>query len=107
MAIRVPRGKSDEKLERIIEALDRYQADHPQAEIELYRRNPVSVRVRVLDPGFSGKSDVQRSLYVWRYFDDLSEDEQGDIHMLLLLTPDETETSPASMEFDHPLPSRV
>jgi hypothetical protein len=107
MAINIPRGKSDEVLDKIIAALNQYEADHPQAQIDLYRQNSVSVRVRIIDPGFVGHSKPQRSQHAWKYLGPLPEDVQGDISTLLLLTPDERKMSFANFEFDDPIPSKL
>src|SRR5579862_4264631 len=79
MSINIPRGKSDEVLDQIREALHDYETDHPAAEIDLYRQNSVSVRVRIVDPGFAGQNKPQRSQQVWRYLGKLSEEVQSDI----------------------------
>ncbi len=105
MAINVPRGKSDEVIDRIIAALRPYERDRPRAEIDLYRQNSVSVRVRVVDPDFAGQGKPQRSQLAWKYLGELPEDVQGDISTILLLTPDEKKMSFANFEFDDPIPS--
>jgi stress-induced morphogen len=105
MAIRVPRGESDASLESIKKALQSYQEDHPSAEIELYRQNSVSIRIRIIDPDFAGINRAERNDKVWKYLDAISDDEQGDISMLVLLTPDETSRSMANLEFEDPVPS--
>jgi stress-induced morphogen len=105
MAITIARGGSDTTLECIMKALRAYEGDHPQARIDLYRQNPVSVRVRIIDPDFEGRSKVERSNIVWRYLTDLSEDCQSDISMLVLLAPDEIEKSFSNLEFEDPIPS--
>lgn len=107
MAINIPRGNSDEIIDKIREVLHGYEADHPQARIDLYRQNPVSVRVRIVDPEFAGKSKAVRSQEAWTYLDHVPEDVQSDISLLLLLTPDETKASMVNVEFDDPLPSRL
>jgi hypothetical protein len=107
MTINIPRGKSDEVIEQIKMALQSYQDDHPSAQIDLYRQNPASVRVRIIDPDFAGIGKVGRNERVWKYLDKLSEDDQSDISMLLLLTPEETKISFANFEFDDPVPSRL
>jgi stress-induced morphogen len=107
MAIRIPRGGSDAIIESIERALQPYQQDHPSSEIDIYRQNSVSIRVRVIDPDFAGMSRVARNDRVWKYFDQLSDEEQGDISMLVLLTPEETRASMANLEFDDPIPSRL
>lgn len=105
MAIRIPRGSSDMILACLIDVLRTYEADHPQAQIDLYRQNAVSVRVRIIDPAFAGLSRVERSRKVWRYLDALPDETQADLSTLLLLTPDETKGSFANFEFEDPVPS--
>jgi len=61
MAIQIPRGNSDGIIDQIIAALDGYEADHARAQINLYRQNSVSVRVRIVDPDFAGQGKPQRS----------------------------------------------
>jgi hypothetical protein len=107
MAIRIPRGKSDEVLEKISKALTSYQADHPRAKIDVYRQNAVSVRVRIIDPEFTGLGKPQRSQHAWSYLGQLPEEVQSDISTVLLLTPSETKKSFANLEFDDPAPSKL
>lgn len=94
-------------LEKIIEALELYESEHPHANIDLYRQNSVSVRIRIIDPDFSGLGKSQRSQIAWRYLGTLAEDVQSDISTVLLLTPDETTKSFANLEFNDPIPSRL
>lgn len=105
MPITIARGQTDEVIETIMEALRRYQADHPEAAIDLYRQNQVSVRIRVIDPTFVGKGRSQRSEYVWKYLEKIPEEAVSDISTVLLLAPEETEKSFANMDFDNPIPS--
>lgn len=107
MAISIPRGKSDEVIEKIISALRTYEADHQSARIDLYRQNSVSVRVRIIDAGFRGKSKPQRSQQVWSYLGSLSDEVQGDISTVILLTPEETKMSFANFEFEDPVASSL
>jgi hypothetical protein len=107
IAITIPRGKSDEVIDAIIAALRAYEADHQQAQIDLYRQNSVSVRVRIIDPDFASQGKSQRSQHVWRYFEQLPEEVHSDISTVLLLTPDETKKSFANLEFDEPIPSKL
>ena len=107
MSINIPRGQSDATIEGIIESLRVYEADHPNARIDLYRQNPVSIRIRIIDPDLASRNWVERNGYVWKYLDSLDEDSQSDISSLILLTPDETERSFANFEFEDPVPSSV
>ena len=107
MSVEVIRGKSDKAIDAIRAALQKYQKDHSNARISLYRQNSVSVRVRIIDPSFEGKGKPERNELVWHYFRGLSEEVQSDISMLLLLTPNEVKSSFANMEFDDPVPSKL
>ena len=107
MAINIPRGKSDEIIQRIIEALRPFEVDHPKSQIDLYRQNSVSVRMRIIDPDFAGQGKPQRSQLAWRYLGQLPEEVQSDISTVLLLTPDETKMSFANLEFEDPIPSKL
>jgi stress-induced morphogen len=76
-------------------------------EIEVYRQNSVSLRVRIVDPDFAGVSRADRHEIVWRYLEKLPESVQSQVSLLLALTPDETKVSFANYEFDHPIPSSL
>jgi len=107
MAIRITRGKADKTIDSIKAALASYQRDHPSAGIDLYRQNAVSVRVRIVDPSFTGQNKVERNQRVWQYFDDLPDNVQSDISMMVLLAPSETTMSMANLEFEDPVPSKL
>ena len=107
MAIRVLRGKSDTVIDRMIETLQEFQADHPKSQIDLYRQNSVSVRIRIVDPDFSGLTKADRSKATWKYLNSLPDEIQADLSALILLTPDETKKSAANIEFEDPIPSRL
>ena len=104
---KITRGVSDPTLDRIIQALKTYEADHPDSQIDLYRQNSVSVRVRIIDPAFAGCNKIERSKSVWHYLNELPEDIQSDISTLILLVPDETGMSFANYEFNEPIPSSL
>jgi stress-induced morphogen len=97
----------DEQVQQILDLLTAYERAHPQAQIEGRRHNPVSIRLRIIDPDFQGMDRIAREPAVWKLLRQLPEEVFVNITMLLLLTPEETEHSLASQEFDHPLPSRV
>ena len=107
MAVTIARGAADSQLDEFVSALEKFQADHPNAEISLYRHGRYSVRVRIVDPGFAGESKTQRHRVAWPYLLGLPEETLSDLSSLLLLTPDEKGTSFANFEFDDPLPSRL
>ena len=99
MSIKIRRGHSDPVIEEIISALKIFEADHPNARIELYRRDRFSVLIRMIDEDFSSQNRAERNHNVWKYFDLLSEETQSDISSLILLTPEETSTSISSIDF--------
>jgi hypothetical protein len=107
MSIRILRGDTDPVIEQIIQALKIYEDDHPNSEIALYRQNPVSVRIRIIDPNFARHNKIQRNRSVWNYLGKLAEDTQSDISTLILLTPSEIESSFANFEFNDPVPSSL
>lgn len=101
------RGKSDSALEAIVKSLAKYETAHPRAEIMAYRQNSASIRIRVVDPDFANVSRSDRHDAVWGYLEGLSEDVLSQISVLLALTPDERPISIGSLDFDHPIPTKL
>ncbi len=99
--------KIDDRLQAIADALAQYEVQHPNAHVEVYRQNSVSIRVRIVDPDFAGISKADRHDAVWAFLQDLPEEQQAEISVLLLLVPDEVQMSFANYEFDNPIPSRL
>jgi hypothetical protein len=97
----------DPQLKHVFGSLAKYGAKHPSARTEAYRHNSASIRVRIIDPDFQGHDRVERETNIWRLLEDLPEVVQTEITLLVLLTPDEAETSFASFEFDNPSRSRL
>jgi hypothetical protein len=106
MPVRVARGKADASVRDIVRLLERYQAEHPDAEIDVYRKSRFSIRIRIIDPEFRPLSRSQRSQLVWPLLRELPEETLADVSMVLLISPEERESSLGSQEFDDPLPSR-
>ena len=107
MSIKLRVKRPDPVLRQIRDALEKYDDAHPQAEIEAYRQNSVSVRIRILNPEFAGKSRAQREEEVWAVLNELPEEAVAEISLLLLLTPEEAARSFANSEFDDPIPSKL
>lgn len=104
--MRQVKKKLDRYVRQILETLKReYGSAHPQAKIEAYRYNPASIRIRIIDPDFKGMNRVERDDLVSAILDTLPEGVRAEIMILLLLTPQESKTSPMSQEFDHPAPA--
>jgi hypothetical protein len=97
----------DRQVQQILDILAAYERTHPQAQIEGRRHNPVSIRLRIIDPDFQTLDRLEREPDIWQLLRKLPEEVFANITMLLLLTPEEAEHSLASQEFDHPIPSRV
>ena len=98
---------ADAQVQQVLDVLDQYKGDHPNAQIEVRRQNSVSIRIRIIDPDFDGLDRVDREPSVWNVLKTLPEEVFTNITMLLLLTPDETEGSLANQDFDDPIPSRL
>ena len=107
MAIKLRVKRPDPILRQIANALGEYDKTHSQAQIETYRQNSVSVRIRVLNPEFAGRSRTQREEEIWALLNKLPEETLAEISLLLLLTPVEAKNSFANSEFDDPIPSRI
>lgn len=106
MAINIPRGKKDKVIEKVIAALRNYAKASPGAQIDVYRQSPVSVRIRIIDPAFVGLGKAVRHEKAWHFLEQLPEEVQGDISMLVLLSPEETQMSLSNIEFDDPVRSQ-
>jgi hypothetical protein len=105
MAIKIKTKKLDAVLKAILKVLEKYAQTHPNAEIEAYRYNNVSVRIRVIDPDFKRLSRGEREKELWELFEELPEEIVAEISLLIMLTPAEAKKSFASMEFDDPIPT--
>jgi stress-induced morphogen len=98
---------ADPCLEEVIQALEKYKADHPQARVDAYRYNPASIRIRVIDPDFGGKSLADRDEAVWKFLEELPEGVMGHVSLVLPLTPSETNESLANLDFEKTLAARI
>lgn len=105
MAVTLRGKRPDVVLKQIIAALNHYAEQHPRADVEVYRHNNVSVRIRVIDPTFTGMSRADREDDLWAALQKLPEEMVAEISLLLLLTPQEAKKSFANVEFDNPVPS--
>lgn len=106
MAIKI-RGRSDRALTQVKKVLSTFTAEHPKADIVIYRYSPVSIRIRIIDSVFAGVSRADRHETVWTYLEALNEEVLRQVAILLLLAPKETKKSFANVEFDNPVPSEL
>ena len=89
-------------------ALKPYLERHPNAQLDSYSQNSVSIRIRVIDPDFDGLDRGKRHDLIWDYLEKaLPEHLIQQVTVLLLLTPDETDTSYSNMDFEDPIPSNL
>ena len=94
---------TDPQVQDIYAVLAPYQAAHVNAQIDVRRRHEVSIHIRVIDPDFRGMRRVAREDLFWPLLHQLPYETLADVTILLLLTPEETATSLANMEFEHPV----
>src|SRR5262245_22269653 len=80
--------------------------DHPpKYPPRAYRYNPASIRVRVVDPRFKGKSFFERLDMVRPVLkENLPEETWWDIMVILCLAPDEVKEAPANRLFEKAIP---
>ncbi len=83
-------------------------------QVDAYRYNSASIRVRVIDSSFEGLSRVKRDAKVEKVLKTLPPRTQGDIVMLLTFAPSELEDPQKhlrenfmNMEFEDPSPSEL
>jgi stress-induced morphogen len=94
--------------ERIVELLKLHYRRHPKKyPPAAYRYNSASIRVRVVDEDFRGKSRVDRDAMVGPLLEQLPGETYADIMILLLLAPEEIDDSLMNLEFENPTPSRL
>ena len=78
---------------------------------DAYRYNSASIRVRVVDPRFEGKSAEERDAMVEPLLDQLPERLQADIMNLITIAPGElsdfNRLSLVNLEFEDPSPSQL
>ena len=83
-------------------------------QVDVYRYNPASIRVRVIDSRFEGLSLQDRDALVEPHLDTLDEKTQADIMSLFTFAPSELVQTPKTFkqfvrntEFDDPSPSML
>jgi hypothetical protein len=83
-------------------------------QVDCYRYNSASIRVRVIDPGFEGMPREKRDARVEKELKSLPEDTQRDIVTLFTFAPSELQQTPATFreyllntEFEDPSPSML
>lgn len=90
----------DSAVEQIAAALEGYEQAHEGAACLVYRYNPASIRVKIIDRTFHGWSKGERHDYAWGFLRRLPEDVLAQISMLLCVEPGENAS--LDMEFHEP-----
>jgi len=83
-------------------------------QVDSYRYNSASIRIRVIDPKFETKSRDERDAMVEPYLDQLPPDTQKDIVTLMTFAPSELQRTATTLreyllntEFEDPSPSML
>ena len=83
-------------------------------QVDSYRYNPASIRVRVIDPRFEGLKIEKRYELIEPHLERLPEHTQADIMSLFTFAPSELNESPKTLrqfmkntEFEDPSPSML
>lgn len=83
-------------------------------QVNAYRYNSASIRVRVIDPRFEGLSPENRDAMVEPHLEQFAERTQADIMNLFTFAPSELQQTPRTfrefmrnLEFDDPSPSML
>jgi hypothetical protein len=90
----------DKAVEQIAATLEGYEHAHTGATCLVYRYNPASIRVKIIDSTFHGWSKGERHDYAWGFLSRLPEDVLAQISVLLCLEPGER--APLDLEFHEP-----
>jgi len=97
--------QSDAAVDQIAAVLAEFEKTHEDAECIVYRYNPASIRIRIVDTVFSGLSKSERHDYAMRYLRSLPDDVLSEISILLCLEPGER--SFLDLEFHDPTHSQL
>jgi len=98
--------KRTEETKRVERGLGRYFPT-----VQAYRQNSASIRVRVIDKQFEGKTREEREALAMPHIMALPKRTREDITMIILLAPSELKTKGVHVltnhEFEHPLMSNL
>jgi stress-induced morphogen len=104
----VARGTADQGVQAVLEALNAYESQFIGSSAAVYRQNPGTLRVRIVDDRFAGMPRSRRHDDVWKYLSDrVAEDVMTEISALTLLPKAELRSSLANLEFEDPIPSQL
>lgn len=89
---------ADADVREIVTALERFECRHPDSESFIYRYNPGSIRIKIVDAVFAQKSKDERHDYALKFLVDISSDARSQISVLLCLAPGESSLLDAEFE---------
>ena len=92
--------QTDEAVEQVAAALEAYEQANAGSECFVYRYNPASIRIKIVDSTFHGQSKGKRHDYALRFLSRLPEDVLAQISVLLCLEPGESAL--LDLEFHEP-----
>jgi stress-induced morphogen len=99
-------GTPDAHVQALKDALEAYESEHPGAKASLYRHNPGSIRLRVIDRRFEGMAKSRRHADVWDFLAArVPEDTMAEVSLVLPVAPAELKNSFANFEFESPVAS--
>jgi stress-induced morphogen len=98
-------SKETKSIEKLLKG--NFKNHPPQYPPSAYRYNSASIRVRIVDESFRGKSKLERQELVLPVLEKLPDETQSDITILLLLAPEEVDQSMMNLEFENPTPSTL
>lgn len=97
--------QADDAVDQVAAALSEFEASHEDAECMVYRYNPASIRVKIVDAVFHGRSKGERHDYAMRFLRKVPDDALAQISILLCLEPGES--SLLDLEFLDQTRSRI
>lgn len=95
-------AEQDKPLADIASVIDKYLADHPMAQFDLYRQSQFNVRLRIIDQDFAGMFTGDRHRLIWNHLHQLAPETSGLVTFMALLTPEEIENSHINYEYENP-----
>lgn len=97
--------QEDDVVRQVAAVLRQFEESHRQAECIVYRYNPASIRVKIVDEVFHDRSKGEKHDYAMSYLKHLPEDVLAEISILLCLAPGEL--SLLDGEFEDPSRSQL
>lgn len=110
MASAANKNKKQDRTTRKLEAIlrEHFLPRRPGAQLDVYRYNSASIRIRVIDLEYASKDLTERDDDIWEVFKKyVDRDTVSQISVILLLAPDETISSAMNRDFENPTPSRL